>query len=186
MDRALRRAMLHRPGFAGIRVIERRSARSTYLRPATANRSPRTADAEKNQIRGAGQFHDSESPGRSSENGRKSQRCRASVENAADRNPQRRGDAGAASLRDAAAEDVKRVRAGREIQQNPRRDEQSELVDAKHGRRNTKKLKRGLRFQLFSVSGFQHFIWAAIWKRSHRAEQRSTGRVIPGRFSGCC
>src|SRR6266403_999975 len=135
--------MLRRPGFAGIRVIERRSARSTYLRPATANRSPRTADAEKNQIRGAGQFHDSESPGRSGENGRKSQRSRASVENAADRNPQRRGDAGAASLRDAAAEDVKRVGPRREIEQNPRRDEQSEIVDAKHGRRKHRKTETG-------------------------------------------
>jgi hypothetical protein len=72
------------------------------------------------------------------------------VENAAATNAQRGGDTGAASMRDATSKNVKRVRARGEIEQDPGRDEQSEIVDSKHSL-ETEMLKWWRRFVSSSV-----------------------------------
>jgi hypothetical protein len=77
------------------------------------------------------------------------------VEDAANGNPQRRGHVRAVSMRHASSKNVKRVRARREIEHDPGRDEQSEIVDP-----NISEQK------LFSVSGFQRFIRVCTLRQS--------------------
>jgi hypothetical protein len=54
------------------------------------------------------------------------------VKNTADANSQRRRDSGLATLRNASPQNVRRVRAGRQIERDCRGEKQSEIMDTKH------------------------------------------------------
>lgn len=105
-----------------------KAGRNVQLFGALDNHS----DPEKKEVTSSDQFDRGKCPRRCRQDGGKSESGRACVTNAADHNPQCGSHTGAAALRNAASENVSRIRAGRQVQQDSADQEKGEMMYAEH------------------------------------------------------
>ena len=89
-------------------------------------------DAEVGEIRRARELDDQEGVGGRGENRRQPERRRDGVHDAPRGDAEHRKHAGAAPLREAAADDVEGVLPGRQVQQEAAEDEQREILGSEH------------------------------------------------------